>query len=37
MRTFDVWVGRLAAVAGLVYVVLSGAWPLAVPVGMHRD
>ena len=28
MRRFDVWVGRVAAVAGLLYVALAGLWPL---------
>lgn len=28
MRRFDVWVGRLAAVAGLLYVALASLWPL---------
>ena len=28
MRRFDVWVGRLAAIAGIVYVVLCSVWPL---------
>lgn len=28
MRRFDVWVGRLAAAAGLVYVILCTLWPL---------
>ena len=27
MRRFDVWVGRLAAIAGIVYVVLCSLWP----------
>ena len=29
MRRFDVWVGRLAAIAGIVYVVLCSLWPLS--------
>lgn len=29
MRKFDVWVGRLAAIAGIVYVVLCSLWPLS--------
>jgi hypothetical protein len=29
MRRVDVWVGRIAAVAGLIYVVLSSLWPLS--------
>ena len=28
-RRFDVWIGRLAATAGLVYVVLCSLWPLS--------
>jgi Ca-activated chloride channel homolog len=28
-RRFDVWVGRLAAIAGIVYVVAASLWPLA--------
>ncbi len=29
MRGLDVWVGRVAAVAGLVYVVWCAGWPFA--------
>ncbi len=28
MRRFDVWVGRLVAIAGIVYVALCSVWPL---------
>ena len=28
MRRFDVWVGRIAAIAGIVYVALCSIWPL---------
>jgi hypothetical protein len=27
-RRFDVWIGRLAAIAGIVYVTLAMLWPL---------
>ena len=33
MRRFDVWVGRLAAMAGIVYVVLASLWPLSSSAG----
>lgn len=29
MRRIDVWVGRLAAIAGIVYVLLCSLWPLS--------
>jgi|GEM_PF-6437439 len=28
MRRFDVWVGRIAAIVGIVYVLLASLWPL---------
>ena len=33
MRRFDVWVGRIAAVVGIVYVLLASLWPLAASAG----
>ncbi len=33
MRRFDVWVGRIAAIVGIVYVLLASLWPLTASAG----